>query len=102
MSKQNEASSALGGAVGSAPYAHEWTITVKADDPRGAMAAVWRCWESWREGSGPVGGCVPERMGERMSYDVRKTKSPALPNTTAQTAEPMTPALSKDKQSACL
>ena len=68
-------------APGSESYAHEWTITIKADSLRGAMDAVWNCWEAWRDGSEPVGGVCPESMGNRMTYDVNKTKQPSTPNT---------------------
>lgn len=57
-------------------YAHEWTITIKADDPKGAMDAVWACWEAWQKKVEPLGGACPACMGNRMTYDVHKTKSP--------------------------
>lgn len=61
------------------PYAHEWEIKVKADTLQGAMNAVWNCWDSWHRGAEPLGGTTPESMGERMTYDVWKTKKPATP-----------------------
>lgn len=69
---------------GSAGYAHEWTITVKADELPGAMEAVWQCWEAWREGKEPIGGSMPRSMGHRMDYSVKKTKRPA-PQTSSST-----------------
>jgi hypothetical protein len=64
-------------ATGSASFAHVWQITVKADDLHGAMDAVWQCWKAWQEGHEPIGGSCPARMGNRMDYDVKKTKRPA-------------------------
>jgi hypothetical protein len=61
----------------STDYAHEWQITVKADDLHGAMDAVWQCWKAWQEGHEPIGGSCPARMGSRMDYEVKKTKRPA-------------------------
>ena len=61
----------------STDYAHEWQITVKADALHGAMDAVWQCWKAWQEGYEPIGGSCPARMGNRMDYDVKKTKRPA-------------------------
>lgn len=67
----------------SQPYAHEWVITVKADDLQGAMDAVWNCWEAWSRGSEPVGGATPASLGARMSYDVKKKSelAPEQPRT---------------------
>lgn len=64
------------GVHGDAEYAQEWTISIQADDLRGAMAAVWACWEAWHGGIEPVSGACPESMGHRMNYRVKKTKGP--------------------------
>jgi len=54
-------------------YAHEWQITVRADNLRGAMDAVWDCWQAWRDGHEPKGGSCPAAMGDRMDYRVKKS-----------------------------
>jgi hypothetical protein len=67
-----------------AEYKHEWVIEIKADDLSGAIDAIMNCLKAWDKGNEPIGGCCPESMGNRMTYDVRKTKSPdgrnVLPN----------------------
>lgn len=55
-------------------YNHTWHITVKADDVKGAMDAVWKCWEAWKDGDEPLGGCCDSSRGNRMDYAVRKEK----------------------------
>lgn len=57
-------------------FAHEWQITVRADSPRGAMDAVWKCWEAWKCGHEPCSGGCPASMGDRMDYTVKKIKGP--------------------------
>jgi len=79
--KTGEARADSPATTGSAGYAHEWQITVKADELSGAMDAVWQCWKAWRDGNEPIGGSCPASMGDRMDYRVMKTKRPT-PQTT--------------------
>jgi hypothetical protein len=58
------------------PYAHDWHITVKADDPAGAIDALFNCIRSFQSGAEPIGGTCPASMGNRMTYDVRKDGKP--------------------------
>jgi hypothetical protein len=60
----------------STPYAHDWHITVKADDPAGAIDALFNCIRSFQSGAEPIGGTCPASMGNRMTYDVRKDGKP--------------------------
>lgn len=54
------------------PYAHEWHITVKADEHAGAIDALFNCIKAWQSGSEPIGGTCPRSMGNRQTYDVVK------------------------------
>lgn len=54
------------------PYAHEWRITVKADEHAGAIDALFNCIKAWQSGSEPIGGTCPRSMGNRQTYDVVK------------------------------
>ena len=54
------------------PYAHEWHITVKADEHAGAIDALFNCIRSFQSGAEPIGGTCPRSMGNRMTYDVEK------------------------------
>lgn len=57
-------------------FAHEWQITVRADSLDGAMDAVWKCWEAWKNKNEPCSGGCPASMGDRMEYAVKKIKGP--------------------------
>ena len=55
------------------PYRFRWEITIQADDPRGAMDAVWKMWEAWRDGNEPKGYSCPASMGNRVMASVKIT-----------------------------
>jgi len=57
-------------------YAYEWHITVKADEPAGAIDALFNCIRSFQSGAEPIGGTCPASMGNRMTYDVIKDGKP--------------------------
>ena len=71
------------------PYAHEWHITVKADEHAGAIDALFNCIRSFQSGAEPIGGTCPRSMGNRQTYDVVKvgregsTQPSATPRTDA-------------------
>ena len=54
------------------PYKHKWEIVIDADSPKGAMDAVWHCWQAWRDGCEPIGMSCPASMGDRVSSRVKK------------------------------
>lgn len=56
----------------SQPFKHQWNIVIRADSNQGAMDAAWACWKAWRDNAQPLSGSVPESMGDRMEYAVRK------------------------------
>jgi hypothetical protein len=60
----------------STTYAYEWHITVKADEPAGAIDALFNCIRSFQSGAEPIGGTCPASMGNRMTYDVIKDGKP--------------------------
>jgi len=80
-SEELEGQALLVSARGSADcYEREWVITIKADTLRGAMDAVWQCWEAWKQGHEPCGGNMPRSMGDPMTYNVKRVKEPSPPN----------------------
>ena len=66
-------------------YAYEWHITVKADEPAGAIDALFNCIRSFQSGAEPIGGTCPASMGNRMTYDVIKDGKPTPTPTLAPT-----------------
>jgi hypothetical protein len=56
-------------------YKYKWEITIEADSPRGAMDAVWHCWEAWRDGNEPMGMSCPASMGDRVTSRVKKSSN---------------------------
>lgn len=59
-------------------YSNRWEIVIEAENPQGAMAAVWAMWEAWRDSKEPLGGACPNSIGNAYSYEVKKTKGGIL------------------------
>lgn len=60
-------------------YRFKWDITIEADSPQGAMDAVWKMWEAWRDGNEPLGYYCPTSMGNHVTSRVRKSVKEVAP-----------------------